>query len=285
MATHIPIHKLTDRASLGIEIKHSGGDTQLSRKLGSMTAHRDDYYIFFVIEQGTCNMMIDFTEVTIKAGSVYYILPGQVHYGVSATDPQGWFIAVDTSLVQQEFRLVFENQLLLQQPYMLNNVHFDECIALIGLLQQHLVHNTSSAFYIDILRSLLNSFIGKTACGYVSMNERIQKQARPTQIAHSFKQLLATHFKTEKRPLAYASMLNISESYLNEALKKVTGFSVSYWITHEVMLEARRLLYYSELNAKQIAHELGYDDHTYFSRLFKNNTGNTPLTFRSTYRK
>jgi AraC-like DNA-binding protein len=161
----------------------------------------------------------------------------------------------------------------------------EECIALVKLLHQHFIHNADSAFYMDILRSLLNSFIGKTACGYVSMNENAQKHTRPIQIAHSFKQLLATNYKTEKRPLMYASMLNISESYLNEALKKVTGFSVSYWITHEIMLEARRLLYYSELNAKQIAHQLGYDDHTYFSRLFKNTTGNTPLGFRSTYRK
>lgn len=282
---NIPIHKLTDRASLGIEIKYSGGDTELASKLGSMSAHRDEYYIFFVIEQGSCNMMIDFTEVNINARSIYYILPGQVHYGISAVDPHGWFIAVDTALVPQEFRLVFENQLLLQQPYVLNNMQFDECIALMKLLQHHFIHNTDSAFYIDILRSLLNSFIGKTACGYVSMHGDSQKHTRPMQIAHSFKQLLAANFKAEKRPLAYAAMLNISESYLNEVLKKVTGFPVTYWIMHEVMLEAQRLLYYSELNAKQIAHELGYDDHTYFSRLFKSNIGSTPLSFRSSYRK
>ena len=281
----IPIHKLTDRASLGIEIKHSDDDAHISSKLGSMRAHRDDYYIFFLLEQGICNMMIDFAEVAIKGPSVYYILPGQVHYGISTVHPRGWFIAVDTSLILQEFRSVFENQLLLQQPYLLDETQLNDCTTLIKLLRHHLTHHTSSSFYTDIMRSLLSSFIGKTACGYVDMTGANQKQPRPTQIAHKFKQLLAAQYKTEKRPLAYAEMLNISESYLNEALKKVTGFSVSYWITHEIMLEAKRLLYYSDSNAKQIAHELGYDDHTYFSRLFKRNIGHSPLGFRSSYRK
>jgi len=68
-------------------------------------------------------------------------------------------------------------------------------------------------------------------------------------------------------------------------LKKTTGLSVSYWILNEVMLEARRLLYYSQLNVKEITHKLGYDDPAYFSRLFKKATNTTPLAFRERYRK
>ncbi|CAM3650265.1 AraC family transcriptional regulator [Mucilaginibacter galii] len=281
----IPIHKLADRANTGLVIKYAGEDGEMSQKFNALGAHRDDHYIFFLMEKGTCNMMVDFTEIVIDAHSLFYISPGQVHHSLGTTNPQGWFIAVETSLVPQEFRLVFENQLLLQQPYQLNIEKLAHCCSLIKLLHHHFANNTDSAFYVDILRSLLNSFIATVACGYVSMDKPGQKHTRPAQIAHDFKQLIGKHYKTEKSPSAYASMLNISESYLNEALKKVTGFSVSYWITHEVMLEARRLLYYSEATAKQVAHELGYDDHTYFSRLFKNNTGSTPLAFRSTYRK
>jgi len=281
----IPIHKLADRATTGLVIKYAGEDGEMSQKFNALGAHRDDHYIFFLMEKGTCNMMVDFTEIVIGADSLFYMLPGQVHHSVGTINPQGWFVAVDTALVPQECRLVFENQLLLQQPYQLNTEQLANCCSLTKLLHHHFVNNTESAFYTDILRSLLNSFIATVACGYVSRDEHGQKQTRPTQIAHHFKQLLGKHYKTEKRPSAYASMLNISESYLNEALKKVTGFSVSYWINHEVMLEARRLLYYSELNAKQVAHELGYDDHTYFSRLFKNNIGSTPLAFRTAYRK
>ncbi len=61
--------------------------------------------------------------------------------------------------------------------------------------------------------------------------------------------------------------------------------TVSYWIMQEVVLEAKRLLYYSEMNTKEIAHTLGYEDHTYFSRIFKRTANLTPLEFRRHYRK
>jgi AraC-like DNA-binding protein len=109
--------------------------------------------------------------------------------------------------------------------------------------------------------------------------------SRPVQLAQDFKKLLVEHVRTLKSPSAYAAKLNVSETYLNEALKKATGLSVSYWIQQEVILEAKRLLYYSQLNVKEIAHALGYEDHAYFSRLFKKAEGVTPLAFKADYRK
>jgi AraC-like DNA-binding protein len=51
------------------------------------------------------------------------------------------------------------------------------------------------------------------------------------------------------------------------------------------MLEAKRLLYHSQSSIKEIAYELGYEDHTYFSRLFKKTVGRTPGAFRGQYHK
>lgn len=279
----IPIHKLNDRAAIGLEIRHTN-NVDLKSLSEIKGVHRDDHYIFFMLEKGNGIMMIDFSEVIIREKSIYYVLPGQVHHRIDNTNAEGWFMAVDTLLVPKEFRLVFENQLLLQQPYELNNSQFTQCNNLIKILNHHYINNTATAFYMDILYSLLNSFVGMAACGYSIQNESNQKQTRSTQIAYDFKNILTDNFKIEKRPSVYANMLNISESYLNEALKKVTGFSVSYWINHEVVLEAKRLLYYSQLNVKQIAHRLGYEDHTYFSRLFKKTVGLTPLSFRDSSR-
>jgi AraC family transcriptional regulator, transcriptional activator of pobA len=89
--------------------------------------------------------------------------------------------------------------------------------------------------------------------------------------------------KHEKRPAFYADQLNISETYLNEAVKEITGFTATYWLMNEVMVEAKRLLAYSRLSVKEIANDLGYDDHTYFSKLFKKVSQVTPTDFRSAY--
>ena len=85
---------------------------------------------------------------------------------------------------------------------------------------------------------------------------------------------------TTKRPTEYADTLNISSDYLNECVKNTTGNSVSYQIQQRIILEAKRLLYYSDKSVKEISFELGYDDYPYFSRLFTKVAGITAPDFR-----
>ena len=83
-----------------------------------------------------------------------------------------------------------------------------------------------------------------------------------------------------KSPSQYADELNYSLSHLNDSVKITTGFPVSYWIHQQVILEAKRLLYYTDMNVREIAFSLGYEDYTYFSRLFSKVAGMSPNAFR-----
>ena len=56
--------------------------------------------------------------------------------------------------------------------------------------------------------------------------------------------------------------------------------SVSRYVRRERVLQARRLLLYTELSVKEIAAELGYDDSAYFTRLFTKETGVPPSVYR-----
>lgn len=280
----IPVHQLKERASTGLEIKRFiAGDIPKTDE--TLAAHRDDHYIFFVVEHGTASLMIDFHEIPFSENCLYYVLPGQVHHRISNEMAGGWFIAVDTLLIPPDYRKIFENRFLLQQPYLLNNVQMRQCREVLCLMQEKYLENEKGHFYLPVVHSLLQSFIGMAAGCYATPNDSQFRLSRPMELSQQFKLLLVANVHTEKSPSMYASMLNVSETYLNEALKKVTGLPVSYWILNEVMVEAKRLLYYSEQNVKQIAHTLGYDDHAYFSRLFKKAEGITPLSFRTAYRK
>lgn len=280
----IPVHQLKERASLGLAIwRYDIGDARSSK--GILDAHRDDHYIFFVIDAGDASLMIDFTEVGFFKNTLYYVLPGQVHHGIRYEQAAGWFLAVDTMLIPPDYRKVFEGQLALQKPYLLDDVQMKQCMGLLDLLLQRFLEHEKSTFNVSIVHSLLQSFIGIAAGCYAEINDTDVRVSRPVELSQMFKQLLVDNYIAIKSPSVYAGMLNVSESYLNEVLKKVTGFSVSYWILNEVILEAKRLLYYSECNVKEVAHALGYGDHAYFSRLFKKTEGVTPLTFRTTYRK
>jgi AraC family transcriptional activator of pobA len=280
----IPVHQLKDRATSGLVI-HRFLEGDMPKPDEPMGAHRDDHYLFFLLEGGLASMMNDFQEVSFEGSQLYYILPGQVHHRIRNFHAFGWFIAVDTMLLSPDYRSIFENQLIMQQPYRLTDVQLNQCKNLLNLLYEKYCEDESRTFYLPVVHSLLQSFLGMAACCFSHTGNPRLMTSRPVQLAQQFKKLLVEHVREVKSPSAYANMLNVSETYLNEALKKVTGMSVSYWIQQELLLEAKRLLYYSEMNVKEIAHTLGYDDHAYFSRLFKKTEGSTPLSFRRGYRK
>ncbi|CAM3959507.1 transcriptional regulator, AraC family [Pedobacter westerhofensis] len=281
---HIPVHILQDRTPDGLQIRYMD-QKHMDKEADTMGLHRDDHYIFFLLEGGTASLMIDFNEVSMTGSVIYYILPGQVHYRIRPEAASGWFIAIDTALVSQECRKIFESQLILQQPYALNTVEQEQCSSLLRLLTEKYNAEDNNPFYMTIVQALLQSFLA-IAAGYYSQSVGLNlKASRPAQITGQFKQLLNSELGKNKSPAAYASMLNITESYLSEALKKQTGFTASYWIQQEVIMEAKRLLYYSQLSVKEIAHTLGYTDHSYFSRFFRKATGTPAIAFRQKYRK
>lgn len=52
-------------------------------------------------------------------------------------------------------------------------------------------------------------------------------------------------------------------------------------IIHErVVLEAQRLLIYADKTAKEIAYEVGFDDASHLSRLFKKHTSQSPSDYK-----
>jgi AraC-like DNA-binding protein len=280
----IPIHQLQDRAEGGIEVHYfrPGDKDDEATALG---AHRDDHYLFFLLDEGTASLMIDFKEFTFVPGTLYYILPGQVHHRIKSDIGAGWFLAADTSLLSPEHRQVFENRMDLQQPVNLAPAQSEQYIRVLSLMIEKFNEDKCSPFHWSVIYALLHVFAGMVATTYYGSYAPATENSRKMELTQRFKTLLSANLKTIKSPSNYADMLHVSESYLNEALKKVTGMPVSYWIMNEAVLEAKRLLYYSNLNVKEIAHELGYEDHTYFSRLFKQSTGFTPLTFRRQYRE
>jgi len=281
----IPLHLLKDRTSLGLQLHHFKLGDPPKDNADTLGAHRDDHYIFFLLEGGSASLMIDFHEIQLSGSALYYVLPAQVHHRIRNEVAEGWFIAVDTALIPPEFRNIFEGRLLLQQPCTLNETTLQQFNKLLQLLSEKHNDDNTGAFYVTVIHALLQSFLAMAAGCYNGYADGNVKLSRPAELARQFQSLLAVELRMVKSPAAYAARLNVSESYLNEAIKKTTGFPVSYWIQQEVMMEAKRLLYYSQLTVKEIAHTLGYSDHSYFSRFFRKVTGVSALAFRLQYRK
>jgi AraC family transcriptional activator of pobA len=281
----IPFHKLAEQTDRGYQIEPVCSDNE-EREAMAMGAHRDDHYIFLLQETGLSMGMIDFNSFKLKENTVLYILPGQVHsYSKAEVGTRGWFLAIDADIIPGDLRSSLEDPLLMRRPFA---AAADEMAMLVRCVElAYTLESTEGSFFSrQAIYSLLASFVALVAGLYDRRRAGgVVKASRPQAITREFRLLLAREYKTLKSPADYAGALHLSAPYLNEAVKDITGFTVSYWIRQEVILEAKRLLFHSTGTVKEIAYQLGYDDHAYFSRLFKKAAGRTPGEFRSHYRK
>lgn len=78
-----------------------------------------------------------------------------------------------------------------------------------------------------------------------------------------------------------AEHIHISVSHLSRLFLKETGQHFNEYVTAKKMLLARRLLRESNDKVYEVAEKLGYANPHYFSKLFKDDTGMTPLEFRN----
>lgn len=266
--SHIP-RNTQDCLTSGLLVKRLDKD---SAHVMKSYPHRDDYYIIVLVTEGTVSVAVDFEDVTVSAGEAIVVSPSQVHSPSSASgDAEGWFMAVASEYFTPREIDMAARYALNVAPIALAENTSDDIVRLFEILLRRIGDISVALPLASAIKSLV--FSGMTENGGKNID-------RYMTIVTRLKKLLDANLKDEKRPSRYAEMLNISEVYLNEAVKKVTGLSVSAFIRSQVVLSAKRLFVYTSLSASEIALELGYDDYAYFSKLFKKDTGVSPTRYR-----
>lgn len=105
----------------------------------------------------------------------------------------------------------------------------------------------------------------------------------PATIPAAVSSFLESVFDPNRMPgtlASYAKEAGISENYLSRLVKQSTSRSVGAWIDIVRIQRAKRLLSSTDLSIIDIAASVGVEDQSYFSRLFKKETGITPSAFR-----
>jgi AraC family transcriptional regulator, transcriptional activator of pobA len=279
---------ITDNRSINFLLHHiSDNDLQgisdNEEFTNLISDHTDDYFVFFFLQEGSAKVRVDFKEIEFRNGTFFCTIPGQVHSIISLSSIKGWVLAIDAVFVKNEYKAIFNKLNFLSINPLLSQEESDEllqCILLIN--KKYSVKN--ELLCQRILYDLASSYIGMIAQIYQKGFPAI-KSNRLFEITSQFKTLLSANYQTMKRPNQYASEIKISPAYLNEAVKSTTGLSVRDCIQNEIILQAKRLLYYTDLTIKEISIKLGYDDWAYFTRLFTKSTNLTPSQFRKTYLK
>ncbi|MEF9480678.1 helix-turn-helix domain-containing protein [Chryseobacterium sp. 1B4] len=99
-----------------------------------------------------------------------------------------------------------------------------------------------------------------------------------------FENLIEQHFTQQKSIAYYASLLGISSKHLNRIAQTVVQKTATDVITERVVLEAKRMLMYLDESLVEIAFRLGYEEYSYFVRVFRKSSGMTPTQFMRKYK-
>jgi AraC family transcriptional activator of pobA len=135
---------------------------------------------------------------------------------------------------------------------------------------------------LDIVQPYIIALLCEINKNSIKTNTKLSAAAV---LANKFKELIYAHIKTEHQVSYYASILNVTPNHLNKSIKSVTGKSPTKWIDETILLEAKYLLYQTNLTINEIAMQVGHYDQSYFSRIFKKHEGVTPIEFRKLIEK
>ena len=109
-------------------------------------------------------------------------------------------------------------------------------------------------------------------------------------VTTKFHELLQSYFETKMiresglpRVTSMAERLNLSPRYLSDVLKQETGKTALELIHLYIIDEAKNLLKEGRMNIAEISYSLGFENPTYFSRLFKKEAGVSPVYFRDQF--
>lgn len=240
--------------------------------------HKHDFFIIILFEKASGYHEIDFINYPIANKQIHLLFPGQVHKWHIDAGSSGYQLMINKVFFENfssYFRFSFTNYM--NHPVIeLSNESFELLKYEFKKIKNEMQSSSVLELLIYARASVIAALVSKEAESLFNETKVYLDNPRLS----AFNKLIDSHFKEQKTVTFYASKLNISSNYLNILCKKNLNRSATQLIQERVILEAKRLLQSTDLSIKEIAFELGFVDHAYFSNFFKNQTKITPTQFR-----
>ena len=134
----------------------------------------------------------------------------------------------------------------------------------------------NAEFRGDMLRSQVTALLIRLHRLWLSTPSVEVHQGYSTHLTNRFLLLLEKEEGKLQRTSFYTSALSVSARVLVDAVLAETGKSPSAWIRDRTLLEARRLLTYTDLTISEIAYRLAFRNVSYFVRFYRRSAGVAP---------
>ncbi len=243
--------------------------------------HRKVFHDFIYLRKGTSVRSKGLNKYEFGAGTIFFLPAFQITQHKSMShDAEGYFCHFDESLFD-----------FLPKQYLRSRFSFFQYqsnpIIKLSIETQRTVENILErllTFYENgekTNKNLIASYL-------LTLFEELKKEEPQdstsgknsfSRITKEFKDLLAEHIYEYKQITEYANLLHISPNYLNKCVKATTNKTAQDLLKEMIILEAKSLIKYSNLDISEIAVKLSDQTPSNFARFFKKQTGMTPKEY------
>lgn len=242
--------------------------------------HRDLHHLILIAEGGG-SMTAEATTVTFDAPALLLVPAGIVHGFAWHLESRGWVCTIaDAYLAQLATRdAALEALFRAPQALALGATEGDAVAGLLAEVQRELnwaAPGQRAAVEATLLAILVRSLRQTRPASAPESGSR-----RAAETVARLRARIEARFRLREPVSVHARALGVSITALRLACTQVAGTSPAAMLDARALLEARRLLLYSQLSVAEIADAVGFEDPAYFSRFFARHVGVSPRRFRA----
>lgn len=248
--------------------------------------HVHEFEELLIGSEGKIEHFIDFRVVTFRAPFISFITKGKVHRIKPCTENNKcniWTIGFSSDFIPETtFQLYsyYHDQANIE---IRNDKDFRRILMITEMIHEEMQNEKPK---MSVVRDLL-----KTLFTMIEAEEdkNILKESSLPKVQNTtfknFLKILEDNFRRPEGVGFYSEKLFMSSRNLNLICQNILNKSVSDIIETRKLTEAKNLLIYSDKSVSEIGFEIGYNEKTYFTNVFKKVTGTTPTAFREEMRK
>lgn len=239
--------------------------------------HRHAYHELIWVRAGRGRHLIDGDPVEFGPRTLTLIAKGQVHQFQRAEDLAGTVVRFDDEWLGGSRRWLFSGGSCTAMRVPEDDAgRFDALLELLRIEGERPVGPESA----ELRRHLLSAALLWAQRWREAQLEDAGATGADVKLHREFLDLLERDFAENHEARHYAAGLGVTTGTLSRTLARLTGRPTKQLILERVLLEAARLLRFSDLSVKEIAARLGFSDQFAFSRAFKRGRGEAPLDYR-----
>lgn len=261
--------------------------------------HRHSTYEIAWLQHGEAIFVCDFQEHHLTAGSLVFIAPSQIHQYNSNSEYNLILVGFKASLFAHNwidpavlstlpyFNLSTKPYVTVQQPYqgtfdyLFTTIH--ERYRELGVMADNYIE--LSEVHEHILLAYLHLILIEADRLYSAKATETAPSTASKQLVVAFQRKVEETYTERWRIQDYADTLSVTPNYLAEVSRQIIGQSPSEFVQKRLLLEAQRLLVFTDTTVAQIAQQLSFTNPSQFGQWFRKHTDLAPGKFRQQRQK